>query len=280
MKVIINADDLGFSHKVNLAIEQAILERKISSSTIMANSPLFEEAISIAKKYDSISFGVHLNIIEFAPITNLSIFQSYHLVGEDGQFIKGAIFNISVFTMELKTAIKEEWIAQIRRVINSGVRISHVDSHQHTHCIRELQDVLIDVLKEVKIYKCRTRMYSSVPRMIRERSFEKPSYHGSSTSKDINGMFYKIINHLFLLPIRHRIWLFKMTRIAQLTDDIRPYGYFVQDNRKRKLARKIKTIELECHPGLDANARETDWLMADELHKCCPHAHLINYFNL
>jgi predicted glycoside hydrolase/deacetylase ChbG (UPF0249 family) len=70
MKVIINADDLGLSIATNKAIECAIVKNMISSCTIIANGMAFDDAIRISKQFTNISYGVHLNIIEFCPMTN------------------------------------------------------------------------------------------------------------------------------------------------------------------------------------------------------------------
>ena len=108
MKVIINADDLGLSFKVNKAIETAIVEKRISSCTILANGLAFEDAVRISKQYPHISFGVHLNMIEFRPLTSAKIFEKYHLIDNQGDFIEEAVFVVKEYTTELKIAIYEE----------------------------------------------------------------------------------------------------------------------------------------------------------------------------
>lgn len=49
MKIIINADDCGYSEKVNAAIEDCILKNAITSTTIMANMDDFEGALRLYK---------------------------------------------------------------------------------------------------------------------------------------------------------------------------------------------------------------------------------------
>ena len=60
MKIIINADDLGKSMKVNDAIFKLMDKNLITSSTIMANGDYVEDAIVRSKKYPNFSFGIHL----------------------------------------------------------------------------------------------------------------------------------------------------------------------------------------------------------------------------
>ena len=54
MDVIVNADDFGMNHNVNLAIDYCFKKNIISSTTIMANMPGFDEAVKLAciGKYD------------------------------------------------------------------------------------------------------------------------------------------------------------------------------------------------------------------------------------
>ena len=49
VNVIINADDFGKDHVVNIAIKKQIEAGNITSTTIMANADGFYEAIEIAK---------------------------------------------------------------------------------------------------------------------------------------------------------------------------------------------------------------------------------------
>jgi predicted glycoside hydrolase/deacetylase ChbG (UPF0249 family) len=78
MKIIINADDLGYSERENNAIFSYLDENKITSSTIIANGPGFDRAVPgilLRNKERNISFGAHLNLTEFCPIINADIFQ-------------------------------------------------------------------------------------------------------------------------------------------------------------------------------------------------------------
>ncbi len=280
MRVIINADDFGYNSDVNKAIKEAIESHVISSSTIMANAPAFEQAIDIAKFHNEISFGVHLNIVEFHPLTNKDVFHKYGMTDELDNFIEGAAFAIENFTDELKLAIKQEWIAQIQKVSDAGISISHINSHQHTHTIPQLRDVLIDVMKSTGINKCRNRQYFSLFKIWRSRKYKNPKYDKSNVVvKPKSGIFKKLKFHLFDKPLRHYLWVRAIKKNFQITDDLVSYQFFLQDFRYHRNT-KFKTIELECHPGLIPNKEETSLLMNDELRKLAPDYCLINYYQL
>ena len=65
MDVIVNADDFGMNHNVNLAIDYCFKKNIISSTTIMANMPGFDEAVKLAciGKYDKY-VGIHFNLVD------------------------------------------------------------------------------------------------------------------------------------------------------------------------------------------------------------------------
>jgi predicted glycoside hydrolase/deacetylase ChbG (UPF0249 family) len=77
MKIIINGDDLGYSEKENDAIFMCLDKHLITSSTVMSNAPGFEKAVPeilLRQANKSISFGVHLNLTEFSPLTKADVF--------------------------------------------------------------------------------------------------------------------------------------------------------------------------------------------------------------
>lgn len=281
MRIIINADDFGYSHTKNMAIEKAILEKRITSSTIMANAPGFEEAIDIARRNCQISYGVHLNLIEFAPLTNKNTFRKYDLLDEAECFIKGMIFSLSSFEDELKQAIKEEWIAQIKKVKDFGIQVTHVDSHQHTHNIVALQDILLEVLSCCNIVRCRTRLTTNPLKLLRSRNYEFPNYgNGPGVARKRVGILKKLYNHFYLAPNINSKWLSTMRKKVKCPDDILSYHFFVQDVSFQKLRKKDFCMELECHPGLELNEKETKLLMEGYINKVFPAIELITYREL
>ena len=50
MKIIINADDFGLSHDVNLAVVEAFKRGFVTNATIMVNMPGFEEGVALSKE--------------------------------------------------------------------------------------------------------------------------------------------------------------------------------------------------------------------------------------
>lgn len=139
VRVIINADDLGMSEVVNAAVFTALERGLVTSASILANGPAVDSLAGRLAAFPDASFGVHLNVSEFAPLTEVP--QLRDLL-DDGQFCARSLD----LRREQADSVYEEWCAQVIRVRSLGVAISHLDSHQHYH----LRPVLVPVLKRVQ----------------------------------------------------------------------------------------------------------------------------------
>jgi predicted glycoside hydrolase/deacetylase ChbG (UPF0249 family) len=59
-RLIVNADDLGFTPGVNRAILEAHARGIVTSSTLMAQGPAFDDAVQLAKQAPQLSIGCHV----------------------------------------------------------------------------------------------------------------------------------------------------------------------------------------------------------------------------
>jgi predicted glycoside hydrolase/deacetylase ChbG (UPF0249 family)/glycosyltransferase involved in cell wall biosynthesis len=146
---VVNADDLGLSKKINAAIERCIVDRTITSATLMANGPAFDEGITIAKRHTHVSIGVHLNLTEFAPVSKADLSQ----ITRNGTFanlVRGV-----TLTRATVLAIADEFAAQIAKVRDVGMEISHVDSHHHIHTVPSLFSVVVRTARKFGIRRIR-----------------------------------------------------------------------------------------------------------------------------
>lgn len=83
MKLIMRADDLGFSEAVNLGIYKAVKDGVITSVGIMTNMEQASNGYELVKDYD-IALGQHTNICAGRPLTDPKLIPS--LVQENGEF--------------------------------------------------------------------------------------------------------------------------------------------------------------------------------------------------
>lgn len=260
-KLVINADDLGMSHEQNEQIRQCIELGVITSSTLMANGSSFEEGVEIAKKYPQISVGVHLNIIEFAPLTNEGIFRKHGMLDADGNFIEGAAFVVPM-DEELKQAVFEEWDAQISKVEEAGITPSHCDSHEHAHTRIELVEVLCRVLDKHQIRRVRRRIIPSIRVMLRTR--RQPFSVHYDKSKAVRTPKHSVLYrrmHLFVVKYRSWKWNRQMRKKYILTDAFYSFREFYSFRNILHFGGDSSVVELMCHPGNKPFQKETDNLM-------------------
>lgn len=161
MKIIVNADDLGKSIEVNDAIFALIARRLVTSSSILVNAPAFEDAVEKIHRCPQCSFGIHLNVTEFPPLTSNPSFKGF--LDEQGNFLRENLYR--PINLSLLQAIFSEWCAQIDKALLHGIKISHIDSHDHIHT-RKLQlfPCLKWIQKKYNISKVRItkNIYSSI----------------------------------------------------------------------------------------------------------------------
>lgn len=153
MKRIINADDFGYSHDVNRAIVDSFKQGIISSTTIMMNMPEADEAIKFAFEngfQDSV--GLHFNIIEGVPLSE--DIKKCHRICTNGVFTYKRN-SVKRWTTFEKSAIAEEFEAQLSALINRGITPSHIDSHQHPHTEPAIFAIIYPIMRKAGVVKMR-----------------------------------------------------------------------------------------------------------------------------
>ncbi|MGL5042705.1 MAG: carbohydrate deacetylase [Culicoidibacterales bacterium] len=140
-KVIINADDFGYSRAVNFGIIDTFTNGILTSATIMANMKGFDHAVSLAKAHPQLGIGVHLTLTCGNPI----LADVPTLVS--AQKFRKLAFYQEAFSINLEELYRE-WDAQIQKVYASGLRPTHLDSHHHIHTFGENASVMIRLAKK------------------------------------------------------------------------------------------------------------------------------------
>jgi len=133
-RLIINADDFGLTLGVNRAIIEAHQHGVVTSATLMANAPAVEDA-SASARAAGLSVGCHVVLIDGAPLLSPQDVSS--LVGGNARFRDGwPGFASRALRKHLdENQIAAEVEAQIRRIQQIGLRVTHVDSHKHVHLL-------------------------------------------------------------------------------------------------------------------------------------------------
>ncbi|HET8889787.1 MAG TPA: ChbG/HpnK family deacetylase [Candidatus Angelobacter sp.] len=130
-RLIVNADDFGLTTGVNRAIAEGNLRGVVTSATLMANAQASGAAIDLAKKQPALKTGCHVVLIDGVPLAaNLP-----SLTNGSARF-RSSLKQFAMAAVRRQIAAEEierEVEAQIRKIQPSGITLTHVDSHKHTH---------------------------------------------------------------------------------------------------------------------------------------------------
>lgn len=150
-RLIVNADDFGLTAGVNRAIIEGHTRGAITSATLMANMPAFDAAVRLAQDHPSLGVGLHINITQGRPVAEASRVGS--LINDRGEFwgTSGAILKRMLAGRLKIEDVVIELRAQIEKALKTGLRLTHVDSHKHTHALPQICEAIISTIKEYGI---------------------------------------------------------------------------------------------------------------------------------
>jgi len=135
-KLIITADDFGISPGVNGAVIEAHNKGGLTNASLMANGKYFAEAVSLAKaEAPGLKLGLHINLTGGKSVLPLKYIP--HLVDRNGNFKYGPVGLLvqTIINPHIIIQIEREIAAQIIKLQEHGVQISHFDGHHHVHMV-------------------------------------------------------------------------------------------------------------------------------------------------
>jgi predicted glycoside hydrolase/deacetylase ChbG (UPF0249 family) len=137
-KLVVNADDFGFTPDVNRGIVDAHRRGILTATTLMANGAAFEDAVRLGRENLSLDIGCHLV-----------------LIGERS-LVSGKPYPLTVAKLMAALARREirpyeELAAQVRRILDAGIRPTHLDTHKHTHLAPPVLDAVARLSEEFGI---------------------------------------------------------------------------------------------------------------------------------
>ncbi len=133
IRLILNADDFGLTPGVNQSIVELCRAGALTSATLMATSNRFSAAAAEAMDHPALGVGCHVVLVDGKPALPAKDIPG--LAQPSGEFRP----TLGSFVADLmrggipEPEIEAEAIAQIRRLQAAGVRVTHLDTHKHTH---------------------------------------------------------------------------------------------------------------------------------------------------
>lgn len=132
-QLIITSDDFGLSSGVNRAVEQAWKNGLLTCASIMPGAAGFDEAVKIARRNPGLQIGLHLTLVQGRGV--LPPAELPDLVDAGGNFSDNPVtagFRY-FFDRGLYCQLKREIEAQIKKVLDAGIGLSHIDGHLNMH---------------------------------------------------------------------------------------------------------------------------------------------------
>jgi predicted glycoside hydrolase/deacetylase ChbG (UPF0249 family) len=133
-RLILNADDFGLTPGINRAIGELHAAGVLTSATLMANGPAFDDAVAVARANPTLGVGCHIVLTDGTPVAPPESIPS--LLGPDRKSLRPSLadFVQALLRGKIKSnEIELEALSQIHKLQHAGIKITHLDTHKHTH---------------------------------------------------------------------------------------------------------------------------------------------------
>ena len=245
--LIVNADDLGMTPGTNKAIFKGYDDGMITHTSIMANSDYFSEAVEGLQDRKKLGVGIHLNLtygkaLHFSPLYNdvQGIFNLGYL----------KILALSTHNKAFLEAVEVEFEEQILKVRDTGLTITHLDSHRHIHLIPGIYRIVAKLAVKYNIPRVR---------LINENMID---------SFRLSGRYNFILNGGIIKYLLLRTFTAINAGHTNLYKDIKFYSILytgvVTGDILQKLQNSDLNYEVMVHPGITELDRDVLFYDQDE----------------
>jgi len=154
-QLIITADDFGLSSGVNRAIEQGWKTGLLTVASIMPGAPAFAEAVKISRRNPGLQIGLHLTLVQGRSV--LPPAEIPALVDDGGNFSANPVRTGIRYFLDrgLYCQLKREIEAQIKKVLDAGIALSHIDGHLNIHLHPTVFRILVELMPQYGISSIR-----------------------------------------------------------------------------------------------------------------------------
>ena len=150
-RLVVNADDFGFTRDVNEGIVEAHTSGILTATTLMATGPAFEHAVELARRTPTLDVGCHVALVQ-----GRSALDPERALPATPAALAAAV-TLGRFPVE------EEIRAQVRKIVEAGIRPTHIDTHKHTHLLPRVLQAVARVAREFGIAWVRVPLDGPVP---------------------------------------------------------------------------------------------------------------------
>ena len=145
-RLIVNADDFGLTPGVNRAIVEAYERGIVTSTTLMASSSAFDEAVRLAASLPRLSVGCHVMLVDGVPLIDSTQVSSLVVQNHNGARFRNGFGGFAARTLRDRVSAEQitaEAAAQIKKLQSEAINVSHIDTHKHTHILFRVLEPLL-----------------------------------------------------------------------------------------------------------------------------------------
>ncbi|HYP12547.1 MAG TPA: ChbG/HpnK family deacetylase [Bryobacteraceae bacterium] len=137
-RLIVNADDFGFSSDVNAGIVEAHRSGILTATTLMANGDAFGDAVRLARETPELDIGCHLVLISGNSLAT-------------GRPLPATTREFLTALAQRQIRPYDELKPQVEKILASGIEPTHLDTHKHTHLAPPVLDAVARLGEEYGI---------------------------------------------------------------------------------------------------------------------------------
>ncbi len=156
-RLILNADDFGLTPGINRAVIDLHQAGVLTSATLMATGPAFEDAANLARRFPRLGVGCHIVLLDGTPVLSPERIPSLLTPAPSSDQTSTLRPTLAAFVLALSLGrlreddLYREAFAQAEKLQQSGIRVTHLDTHKHVHIFPLVTRVLLRVAQKLGI---------------------------------------------------------------------------------------------------------------------------------
>ena len=134
-RLIVTADDVGLHRGMTEGAIRAHRNGIVTACSISPNGAAFDDAVTRLRELPALEVGIHLTLVEERALTTgLPMPRNYVR-----------------FLFASKKNVEPELRAQIERVLATGLKVTHLNGHQHVHQLPGVYPIVARLAREYGI---------------------------------------------------------------------------------------------------------------------------------
>jgi len=131
-RLIINADDFGFTPAVTRGILEAHAAGTVTSASMLVHCAGWEDGVRQARAIPMLGVGLHLNLLVGTPLASVPSLTD----ARSGRFLPLVTIVWRALSGRIDPGeVTAECEAQLASLRDAGIRCTHIDSHRHVHAL-------------------------------------------------------------------------------------------------------------------------------------------------